>query len=204
MHIPDGVLSGQVMVATNVLAAGGVLFGLSRTDYERVPRVGVLASVFFVASFIHVNIGPSSVHLLLNGLLGLTLGWAAFPALAAALLLQSVLLGYGGVTSLGANVLTMAVPAAVCYVLFARGASSSRGTRTAFLWGALTGATSVLLSCLLMAAALHVSSAQNYAKAVQVLLLLHIPVMIIEAIVVGGVVAFLRVVRPELLSAPIK
>jgi len=204
MHIPDGVLSDQAMVATNVIAAGVVVFGLSRTDYERVPRVGVLASVFFVASFIHVNIGPSSVHLLLNGLLGLVLGWAAFPALAAALLLQAVLLGYGGMTSLGANILNMAVPAGVCYGLFARPVCRSHGTKTAFLWGALTGGTSVLLSCLLMAAVLHISSAQNYGKAIKVLLILHVPVMVVEAAVVGAAIAFLHKVRPELLSAPVK
>jgi len=80
MHIMDGTLSPQVMVAANV-AAGVMVVGAARSiDYERVPRVGALASVFFLATFVHVNIGPSSAHLLLNGLIGLLLGWAAFTA----------------------------------------------------------------------------------------------------------------------------
>jgi cobalt/nickel transport system permease protein len=41
----------------------------------------VLSATFFVASLIHVPVGPSSVHLIMSGLAGLVLGWTAFPAL---------------------------------------------------------------------------------------------------------------------------
>ncbi|MBN1257102.1 MAG: energy-coupling factor ABC transporter permease, partial [Planctomycetes bacterium] len=63
MHIPDGVLSVPVIAATTALAAGGTALGLRKMAMENVPRAGVLASVFFVASLIHVPIGISSVHL---------------------------------------------------------------------------------------------------------------------------------------------
>lgn len=46
---------------------------------ESIPKVGVLSSAFFVATLIHVPVGPSSIHLVLNGLMGVMLGWAAFP-----------------------------------------------------------------------------------------------------------------------------
>jgi cobalt/nickel transport system permease protein len=39
-----------------------------------------------VASLIHVPIGPSNAHLILNGLVGLLLGWGAFPAILVALI----------------------------------------------------------------------------------------------------------------------
>ena len=87
MHIPDGVLSTPVLVTTGILAVKGVSKGLRQIDYERIPRVAALAAVFFVASLIHVPIGPASSHLLLNGLMGFLIGWAAFPALLVALLL---------------------------------------------------------------------------------------------------------------------
>ena len=60
MHIPDGVLSPPVLVTTGVLAVGGVANGLRGMDYDRIPRVAVLAATFFVASLIHVPIGPAS------------------------------------------------------------------------------------------------------------------------------------------------
>ena len=202
LHVPDGVVSNGVMLATNALALAGVAVGLSKIDYERAPRVGVLASVFFVASFIHIDVGPFSVHLLLNGLLGFLLGWGAFPALAAALLLQAVVLGFGGVTALGANVLNVAAPAVLCYYLFAGRCRRSKTTGVAFFWGALAGAGGVAFTCLLLALLLHLSNAESYDTAIKALLISHAPIMAIEAVVVGATAAFLYRVRPELLAAP--
>ena len=200
MHIADGALSTPVMAATNVLAAAGVAGSLRKVDYERVPRVGVLAAVFFMGSFIHVNIGPSSVHLLLNGLLGLLLGWAALPALTVALFLQAVLLGYGGLSALGANVLGMGLPALAIALFFAPRCRRAATRRQAALWGSLAGATSVALTCIGVALLLHLSNPRAYAAAVKALVLAHVPVAVIEAFVVGAAVAFLHKVRPDLLD----
>ncbi|MEZ5584187.1 MAG: energy-coupling factor ABC transporter permease [Candidatus Competibacteraceae bacterium] len=60
--------------------------GLRALSPERLPQAGLLSAAFFVASLIHVPIGLSSTHLVLNSLLGVVLGWAAFPALLIALL----------------------------------------------------------------------------------------------------------------------
>ena len=62
--------------------------------------VAILAAHFFVGSLIHVPVGPSSVHVVLNGLLGMLLGWAAFPSIFVALMLQAILFQYGGITVL--------------------------------------------------------------------------------------------------------
>ena len=116
MHIEDGVLAASptglaILAGGAALAAAGTAFGLRRIDYERIPQVGMLSAAFFVASLVHVPIGFSSVHLVLNGLVGLLLGWAACPAILIALFLQSVLFGFGGLLALGVNTVTMAVPA---------------------------------------------------------------------------------------------
>ena len=81
MHISEGVLSAPVLVTGAALTVAGVAVGLKKMDYEKIPQVAVLTSAFFVASLIRVPVGPSAVHLVLNGLLGLILGWAAFPAI---------------------------------------------------------------------------------------------------------------------------
>ena len=85
MHISEGVLSAPVLLTGAALTAGGVAVGLKKMDSEKVPLVGVLSSAFFGASLIHVPVGPSAVHLVLNGLLGLLLGWSAFPAILVGL-----------------------------------------------------------------------------------------------------------------------
>ena len=85
MHISEGVLSAPVLISGAVIAAAGVGIGMKKLDYDRIPQVAVLSSAFFVASLVHVPIGPSSVHLILNGLLGLLLEWISFPAILIAL-----------------------------------------------------------------------------------------------------------------------
>ena len=111
MHISEGVLSPTVLGLGAALAAAGVAVGLRKVDDEHLMSVAMLAATFFVGSLVHVPVGPGSAHLILNGLLGLFLGWAAFPAILAALTLQAVLFQYGGITTLGVNTFTMALPA---------------------------------------------------------------------------------------------
>ena len=127
MHIVDGALSNPVVIAGTAMAIGGIAMGLKQLTLERIPATGILSASFFVAALIHVPIGPSSVHLVLNGLAGLILGWAAFPALFVGLLLQTVFFGFGGVTVIGVNLLNIAAPAVLAWLLF--GTDAGRGRR---------------------------------------------------------------------------
>ncbi len=78
-HIPDGILSLPVLVAGGAIAAAGV--GLALRHWTTGPYRGyaMLSAVFFAASLISVPVGPSSVHLLLSGLMGVILGLGVFP-----------------------------------------------------------------------------------------------------------------------------
>ena len=200
MHVAEGALSGPVLLAGATVALAGVGMGLKKMDYEDVPRVAVLASAFFVASLIHVPIGPSSTHLVLNGLAGLILGWAVFPALAVALFLQAVIFGYGGLTALGVNVAIMAGPGVVCHYLF-RSLAADSNPKTAFAAGFGAGALGVALGCLGLSLSLYLS-AQSFLGAAKLVLLAHLPVMVIEGLIVGSVVVFLNRVRPDLNPGP--
>ena len=198
MHIADGVLSTPVMLGSNGVAALSIAAGLRGIDHERVPRVGLLAAVFFMASFVHVRLGPSSMHLLLNGLLGLFLGPAALPALAVALLLQTVLLGYGGLSALGANVLVMGIPAVVAGALLAPRCRAAPNSGRAAMWGAIAGGLCVVLSVTIMVLLLQWSRADAFRIAVRALALAHVPLLLIEAAVAGAAAGFIHKVRPDL------
>jgi len=206
VHIYEGFLaatpSGQaVLVAGATAAAVATAIGLKKIDYERVPQIAVLSSAFFVASLIHVPIGPSSEHLVLCGLLGLVLGWAAFPAVFVALLLQAVFFSYGGLTTLGVNTLIMAVPAVVCHYLF-RDAVRSRNEGTVFAVGFAAGGIAILLGALLAAGAIWAAGAE-FRMFSKLVVLGHLPIVVVEGLVTGSVVVLLRKVRPELLEAPL-
>jgi len=201
MHISEGVLSAPVLISGGVLAAGGVAMGLRKMDYDRIPQVGVLSAAFFVASLIHVNLWPISVHLILNGLLGVLLGWAAVPAILVGLFLQAVLFQHGGLSTLGVNTVTMAFPAVLCHYLF-RNAVQMRRARAAAVAGFLAGAAGVVISLALWSAAL-IATGESLVEIAELGFLFHTPVVVIEGFITAAVVGFLRQVRPELLKAPV-
>lgn len=201
MHISEGVLSGPVLLAGGIMTVAGTAVGLKHIDYERIAQVGILSSTFFVASLIHVSIGPSSVHLILNGIVGLMLGWGAFPAILVALVLQSVLFQFGGITALGVNTLIMALPAVICFYLFGPMVKQDRPVATLASFAA--GFMSVLLSAVLLGASL-VFTEENFMEVAVIAVTANLPVMVIEGIVTAFCVAFLKKVHPVLLHGHIK
>lgn len=197
MHIAEGILSAPALVTGGVLAAGGVAAGLQTMRDDEIPQTALLTTVFFVASLIHVPLGPSSVHLMLTGLCGLLLGWRAFPALLIALFLQAVLFGFGGLLVLGANTVILAGPA-VAVGLPLRRWVARRPDRASWA-GALAGGLSILGSALLAAGSLAWSH-HSFRGVAALLLAGSFPLMILEGIITAGLVHFLVRIRPELLQ----
>ncbi|PTE15897.1 cobalt transporter CbiM [Pseudogemmobacter blasticus] len=199
MHIVDGALSNPVVIGGAVIAAGGIALGLRALTVEKIPTAGVLSAAFFVASLVHVPIGPSSVHLILNGLAGVILGWAAFPALFVGLLLQAVFFGFGGVTVLGVNTVNIALPAVLVGMIC--GPFIRRGTAlTATVWAGIGGALAIALTTLFVALSLMLSGEQ-FLPAAKLVFFAHIPVMAIEGVLTAAAVSLARKVKPELFHA---
>ena len=199
-HIPDGVLTAPVLIGGALVSTGILALSLRRLDYERIPQAAVLSAAFFVTSLVSIPVGPSSVHLILNGLMGVVLGWAAVPAILVALVLQAVFFGYGGLVVLGVNTLNMALPALVCAALYGRYLRAD-DCRRPFLLGALTGATGVLMTGLMVTFSIAFSN-EAFLPAARVILITYLPLMIGEAAVTGAVIGFVRRVSPELLFVP--
>jgi cobalt/nickel transport system permease protein len=199
VHISEGVLSPSVLIAGAALTTAGVSVGLKNLDHEKIPATGILSAAFFVASLVHVPIGPSSAHMILNGLLGLVLGWKAFPAILVGLALQALLFQFGGITTLGVNTLNMALPAVVCYYFFAWGLRLPDRqvlfTATAFA----CGACAVFISGVLVGFSLYLTG-EAFLPAAKLVVAAHLPVMFIEGGMTAACALFLRRVKPELLE----
>lgn len=198
MHISEGVLSGPELACGAVLALAGVCWGLKRADRESMILCGTLSAAFFTASLIHVPIGPGSAHLILNGLLGVFLGWMSFPAILLALVFQAVLFQYGGITTLGVNTFTMAFPAVLAGFLFRRltAAMPGRGglLTAAFCSGFLGAALAGALTALALAL-----TAEGFRTAALLLLAANFPVMIAEGLITMVTVGFIARVSPDIL-----
>ncbi len=196
MHISEGVLSAPVLLGGGALTAAGTAIGLKKLDYDRIMTVSILSSTFFVASLIHVPLGPGSVHLILNGLLGVILGWPAFPAILIALLLQAVFFQFGGLVVLGVNTFNMAAPAVLCFYCLRPWLARPKTRPLAAFAG---GFLSVLLAGLLMALSLALSDS-GFLDTAKLVVAAHLPVMIIEGFITMFTVSFLTRVKPEILD----
>ena len=199
MHISEGVLTPQVLAAGGAVAAVGLAVGLKRMSAERVPEVAVLSSAFFVGSLVHVPVGPVSAHLVLSGITGLLLGWAAFPSIFVGLVLQAVLFQYGGLTTLGVNTLIMALPALVGYYLFG-GLARSGSAKKVWLGGFCAGAFAIAGGAVIMALSLG-ASGEGFVEPAKLAVYSNIPVMVAEGVITGFCVSFLKKVKPEMLEA---
>lgn len=212
MHIPDGVLPAAVCAAGYATTSATTWYSLRKINQkddpqESVPKASLLTAAFFVASWIHIPLPPTSVHLVLNGLMGVMLGWYAFPAILIGLFFQAVMFQHGGLTTLGVNATMMGLPALLAHVVFwlrrAFGKESQLGTGVfGFLAGAggLGLATLVALALLITTVPAHLDAEAERAS-IYAMSLAHVPLMAIEGVFTALVAVFLQQVRPELLDA---
>lgn len=212
MHIPDGVLPAAVCAAGYATTGATTWYSLRKINQkddpqESVPKASLLTAAFFVASWIHIPLPPTSVHLVLNGLMGVMLGWYAFPAILIGLFFQAVMFQHGGLTTLGVNATMMGLPALLAHVVFrlrrAFGKESQLGTGVfGFLAGAggLGLATLVALALLITTVPAHLDAEAERAS-IYAMSLAHVPLMAIEGVFTALVAVFLQQVRPELLDA---
>jgi len=196
MHISEGVLSLPVLAGGYALTSIGLGVGLRSLRDERIVRTAVFSSAFFVASLIHIPLGPSSVHLILNGLVGVILGWQVFCAIFIALILQTILFQFGGLTTLGVNTFNMAFPALLCYYLFRRGLTGRRNLT--LILGFLSGFLGVFLGGVCVGFSLFFSG-EHFLNTAKLIFVAHLPLMFIEGIITAVILQFIRKVKPEIL-----
>jgi cobalt/nickel transport system permease protein len=125
MHIPDGFLDGPTTIGTDAVAVVAVAacLRIARAELaERpAPLAGLVAAFVFAVQLASVPLAAGTSAHLLGGVLAAVLVGPATAVLSSVVVLgvQSLLLGYGGVTALGASALVMdIVPIAVGYALF--------------------------------------------------------------------------------------
>lgn len=198
MHISDGVLSPYVIIAGWSIAIPALALSVRKSKAEHVGAYGVIAAAFFAGSTIHIPIGPFNVHLMLNGIAGLLLGWNALAIISVGLVLQALFLGFGGITVLGVNITVIALPGAAMGVLGRYWLKRSTGKMC--LWiGALTGGGAIFLSAVLLFTALSTTH-PGLIPLSKLVFFGHIPVMLIEGFISFWLILFLQKTKPSLLG----
>jgi cobalt/nickel transport system permease protein len=198
VHISDGVLPGPMLAVGFILTAVLLYYSLKNIKAEEIAKISLITAALFVASLVHFPIGPTSVHLILNGLAGILLGRRAFAGVFVAITLQALFFQHGGLTSLGVNALNIGLPALLAWQLFeyrTHLASPRRDT----IFGAMAGGLAVLASVLMVS--LELLTMGEAFKEISVMVIgVHLPVILLESVVAGAAAGFLAKVKPEMLA----
>jgi cobalt/nickel transport system permease protein len=197
VHISDGVLPLEVLAAGFILSGAILLLTIRDVKAEEIPRISLITAALFVASLVHFPVGPTSVHLIMNGLAGIILGKRAFVSVMVALTLQAIFFQHGGISVIGVNSLNMGIPALLAWQVFEhrRGLKSPQRE---IVFGAAAGAVAVLGSVLMLSAEL-LALGEGFSEIAALVLASHIPIVIIEAAVLGTTAGYLVQVKPEML-----
>jgi cobalt/nickel transport system permease protein len=196
MHIAEGVLDAPTLFAAAGCTTFGLTIGLRRLTPRTLPTAALFAAVFFLVGTIHIPIGVGSVHLILNGLIGLLLGWLAFPVIFVALALQALLFSFGGFTSLGANTLLIAAPAVVAGLTLRPLLQQPSSRRRLLVVGALAATMGILGATLMAAIMLWSTGGETLLGFITLLVAAQAPVWLIETIVTALAVGMLGRARP--------
>jgi cobalt/nickel transport system permease protein len=222
MHIPDGYLSPSSCAVLYAVAAGGWRVALKRVRARLLTRTVPLISVFAAFSFVLMMFnlplpGGTTGHAVGAAVAAIVLGPSgAILAISMALALQALLFGDGGLTTLGANCVNMAmVGSLVAYGTYRLlSGSSTRNARRRVFAAAISGYLSINAAALLAATEFGLQpllfhdarGVPLYAPyrlgiAIPAMMLGHLTLAgLAEAIIAGGMVAYLQSAKPELLD----
>ncbi|MCG9885014.1 MAG: cobalt transporter CbiM [Cyanobacteria bacterium] len=213
MHLPDGLIPAPICLGGYGLTGLTTWLCLRRIDRHPDPsrgiaRAALLTAAFFAASSLRIPIPPASVHLVLNGLLGVMLGAFAFPAVLVGLTLQALLFGHGGMTTLGVNAVLMGWPALVAGAIFQRrlvlrpwlGDRGAALVASGVAGSVALGLSTAIFFVIALGTITPDLNEQAERAALLGLAIAHGPVILLEGLFTAAVVGFLQRVNPELLE----
>ena len=196
MHISEGVLKPEILVPAGIITAGLTAYLLYKIKPNDIVRTACMSAVFFVGSFVHFPLGPSSLHLVLGGVVGAFSGHFAFLSILVALLFQGVFFGFGGLSTLGVNALIIGLPA-IFGAYFVRLGNQNNALK-AKLFYFLAGFVPVAISSILLSAVLLLNGDEFRAIA-SLVLLTNSALCVIEWLICALLLSFIAKTYPEFL-----
>lgn len=213
MHLSDGVLPASWCAVWTLVALPFAVFALRRFERLRredplsTPLAAMVGAAVFALSCMPIPVpfvGTCS-HPCGTGLAAVVLGPSMAVLLTVvALALQAVFLAHGGVTTFGADIVSMGVVGGFAgYAVFQLARRVGLGLWAAgFLAGLTSDWATYLTTATEMALALHGDrpTLAFFAAVVAAFVPTQLPLGILEGILTGGALAFVERRRPDLLT----
>ncbi len=213
MHISEGILPAPWAGLWFVIAVPFLYWGMheikikSRETPQYKPFVALVGAAVFIVSCmpIPVPVVGTSSHPVGTGLAAILVGPAPTVVLTSvALTLQALFLAHGGLTTLGADIVTMGVAGAFFgYGIFwlAR-RMGMPALAAAFLAGVVSDWTTYATTSFILASALHMDASLwlMFGTILLAFVPTQLPLGIMEGILSAGAYRFIRLRIPELMK----
>jgi len=212
MHISEGILPLPWAVGWFALAVPFVALGirqlnsLAREDLSIKPLVGLMAAVVFIISCMPVPVPTAGTcsHPCGTGMAAILLGpWISSLIAAVALLLQALFLSHGGLSTWGANILSMGVIGSLAGYLTFKGlrAMGAPLALAAFFAGLQADWATYLATSVELASGIRGS--EPFLPLLEKILIAFVPTQlplgILEGAMTAGMVVLLYRKRPDIL-----
>ncbi|WOF15740.1 cobalt transporter CbiM [Methanoplanus sp. FWC-SCC4] len=205
MHIPDAFIplpqAAVYWLIAIVFIALALKWARNELSEEKIPLIAVLAAGIFAIQAFNLPVGMgTSGHLVGGALAAIVLGspYAAVFVLSIVLIIQGVIFGDGGITTMGANIINMGVIGGfVGYYTFT-GVKKVIGNTYA------SAGIAAWLACLIPALAcaieMFVAGTFPLVEGLIAMGLYHAIIGIIEGILTAGGIYLIATARPDLIE----
>jgi cobalt/nickel transport system permease protein len=209
MHIPDAFIpipQGIVYwIIALVFVALALRWAKDEMNEEKLPLVAVLAAgIFALQSFnLPVSMGTSG-HLVGGALAAIILGspFAAIFILTMVLIVQGVLFGDGGITTMGANIINMGVIGG--FVGFYTFKGLMAATKSMPVAGFVAAWLACVIPSLACAVEMFIAGTFPLKEGLIAMGLYHAAIGVIEGIVTVAAIFLITSVRPDLVDTGTK
>lgn len=212
MHISEGILPFKWAALWFVIAVPFVAYGLyrlkkiSNIDPSFKPLVGLMAAVVFIISCMPIPVPTAGTcsHPCGTGITGILVGPAISILIAAvALLIQALFLAHGGLSTWGANILSMGVMGSFAGYLTFKALRSMKINIavSGFMAGLLADWATYFTTSVVLASGIRGDSPfmSLFWKILIAFIPTQLPLGILEGAMTAGMVVLLYKKRPDLL-----
>lgn len=203
MHLPDGLIplwQSLIYWILSIITLALYLFKLSKSEEKEkiIINTAILAAVTILVSSLSI---PSPfgvpVHLFIIPLVAILLGPLSGVAVAfLCLVVQFFLLGFGGITTLGANTLSIGVALSFSTYIFYK-LLSGLDERLSVFSGTLIG---IVIATLTQVVIIMAAGAGTLEMLMAALIPFYLFIAVIEGVANVFIISFISKVKPELVK----
>ncbi|MBP5082823.1 MAG: cobalt transporter CbiM [Methanomicrobium sp.] len=205
MHIPDAFIplpqAAIYWIIALIFVALALRWARNELSEEKIPLIAVLAAGIFAIQAFNLPVGMgTSGHLVGGALAAIVLGspFAAVFILTIVLIIQGVVFGDGGITTMGANIINMGVIGGFVGYYSYHGITSA--IKNKFIPAAIAAWLGCFIAAVVCAIEMFIAGTFPLVPGIIAMGTYHAAIGIIEGVITAGAIYLIYSTRPDLIE----